>query len=59
MQADLVLVRYTRPRAGSEHVRPFAAALLARGDPGSLLARAVRREQEAAKLRHMADEVSP
>jgi hypothetical protein len=58
MQADLVLVRYTRPRDGSEHVRPFAAAQLDRGDPESLLARAVRHEEQAAKLRRMADEVS-
>lgn len=55
---DLVDVRYQRPRDGSEHVMPFGTAGLDPGDRAALLARATRHDEQAAKLRAMADEVS-
>ena len=58
MGCDLAWVRYQLPRDASEHEMPFGTANLDRGDPQALLARAARHEEQAAKLRAMADEVA-
>jgi hypothetical protein len=55
---DLAYVRYKRPSDGTVHELPFSTANLEAGDRESLLARADRHDQEAAKLRRMADEVA-
>ena len=57
MGCDLVTVRYTNPRDGSERELPFAAYNLLPGDRASLLARAVRHEEQAIMLRRMAEEL--
>ncbi len=56
---DLATVRYQHPRDGSVHELPFATYNFDLGDRESLLPRAARHEEQAAKLRRMADEVSP
>jgi hypothetical protein len=59
MGCDLVYVRYQRPRDGSVHEMPFATYNLEPGSRESLLARAVRHEEQAARLRAMAEGISP
>jgi hypothetical protein len=59
MGCDLVYVRYEHPRDGSIHELPFAAYNLELGDRDSLFARAARHEEQAARLRAMADRVAP
>ena len=54
MGCDLVTVRYTDPRDGTERELPFAAYNLLPGDRASLLARAERHEEQARWLREMA-----
>lgn len=56
---DLVMVRYQRPRDGSEHVMPFGTAGLDRGDREAILARAARLEEQATRLRAMAERGAP
>jgi hypothetical protein len=55
MSSDLVHVRYQHPRDGSTQEWPFAAYNLEAGDRDSLIARAQRHEEQAARLRGMAD----
>ena len=56
MGCDLVTVRYTSPRDGSEHELPFATYNLFAADRAALLARAERHEEQARRLREMAGE---
>ena len=58
MGCDLAYVRYQHPRDSEVHVMPFSTANLELGDRQALLARATRHDEQAAKLRAMADEVS-
>ena len=59
MGCDLVYVRYQRPRDGSVNEMPFATYNLELGSRESLLARAARHEEQAARLRAMADRIAP
>jgi hypothetical protein len=58
MGCDLVSVRYVRTSDGTEHVMPLATYNLESGGRDALIARAERHEEQAAKLRAMAEEVS-
>ncbi len=58
MGCDLAYVRYQHPRYGSMHELPFATYNLELGDREALLRRAARHEEQAARLRRMANEVS-
>lgn len=57
MGCDLAYVRYQHPRNGEVQELPFSTANLEVGDRDGLLARAARHDEQAAKLRAMADEV--
>ncbi len=58
MGCDLATVRYEIPRDGSEHELPFATYNLDFGDCDALLERAARHEEQAARFRAMAEEIS-
>ena len=58
MGCDLVYVRYQCPRDGSVHELPFATYNLELGSRETLLARAARHEEQAARLRTMADRIA-
>ena len=57
MGCDMATVRYQHPRDGEVHVMPFSTANLELGDRAALLARANRHDEQAAKLRAMAESV--
>jgi hypothetical protein len=57
MGCDIVHVRYVRTSDGTEHVMPLATYNLEEGGCEALLARAERHEEEAAKLRGLAEEL--
>ena len=53
----MATVRYEHPRDGEVQELPFSTANLEVGDRAGLLARAARHDEQAAKLRAMAEEV--
>jgi hypothetical protein len=57
MGCDLVDVRYVRPLDGATQEMPFATYNLTRGGRVWLIARAERHEEQARRLRALADEV--